>query len=375
MELRRGREEGHYTALLAGGRLVNYYQPIVDLVSGALIGIETLARLQDTHQIVMPGVFLPKLSLKALDALLFSSLDHGLAMLNRLNSHPGLCITFNVSPNVLLRPGFVADFLARLANAGIAPHRITLEILENDEFLHLSAARRQLEALHGAGIKIALDDLGTGYSSLTRLRDFPVDTIKLDQTFVRNVRRNPDSLHFVLSILSLARGLRKLLVVEGVETDDIRDALVMLGATAAQGHAIAWPMPEASLQTWLADYVPAPADRTPRTLLGAFGAHLRLVEACHMAAGQPLDVTWSPGAEGAHGCAVGRFLDAQALHDTAYGEAHMRFHLATQRYGFADPAWIEASTELLDAFKAAILTKEDRPAETLHASSAEACAS
>ena len=259
------RELAEQAALLARGRIVNHYQPIVDLRSGKVLGVEALARLICGTEIIPPGRFLPGMSHEALEDLLFASLPEGLKTLAACSAtHPALTMSFNVSPCVMVRDGFSDRLLRILELAGIDPGRITLEILESDEFLTLVVARRQLEVLNAAGIRIALDDVGVGYSSLDRLRELSVDTIKLDQAFVRELQHQPESLHFVSAMLSLSRGLRNLLIVEGVETTEILQALGVMGVQAAQGYAIARPMSEAALVAWLGSRVAAPASRAPR---------------------------------------------------------------------------------------------------------------
>ncbi len=178
-------------------------------------------------------------------------------------------------------------------------------MLEDDEFLHLDIAQKQLVRLHEAGLRIALDDVGSGYSSLARMRDLPVDVIKLDQGFVRNLQRQPEHLQFVAAMQSLARGVRADLVVEGVETDIILDALRVMGIGGAQGYAVARPMPEAALIAWLTEYRPCPAGRRPNSLLAAYAAHLGIVEACWALMNQPLRARWSDDVRDPHVCAIG----------------------------------------------------------------------
>ncbi len=354
-------QDTRFEALLREGQLVNHYQPILDLRSGRVVGVETLARLRDGSNVVLPGAFLPGLEQASLDALLFASLEQGLSTLARCGrSRPDLFISFNVSPNVMIRDGFIGDFLRVLARAKVDPTRIMLEVLETDEFLHLSVARDRLEALDSVGVRIALDDVGSGYSSLARLRDLPVETIKLDQSFVRGLEAHPENMHFVSAMLSLARGLGKHLIVEGVETPDIMDGLRVLGAEAAQGHQIARPMPQDALLAWLQAHEPGPGDRAPRTLLGAFAAHIGLLEACHVLRDQPMALAWSKELRDPHACSVGRFLDDNGLHETAYGNAHKRFHAAIDQFP-ADPAlWEETSDALLQSLKRAITLRSDR---------------
>ena len=348
-------ELAEHAALLARGRIVNHYQPIVDLRSGRVLGVEALARLICGTEIIPPGRFLPGMNHEALEDLLFASLPEGLNTLSACReTHPALTMSFNVSPCVMVRDGFSDRLLRILDLAGIDPGRITLEILESDEFLTLAAARRQLEVLNAAGVRIALDDVGVGYSSLDRLRELSVDTIKLDQAFVRELQRQPESLHFVSAMLSLSRGLRNLLIVEGVETTEILEALGVMGVQAAQGYAIARPMSEAALVEWLGSRVAAPASRVPNSLLGAFASHLTIVEGCRALLNQPLKVSWSGEMRDPHECVIGQFFDAHGLYDSPLGQAHKRFHALIDRHGEDPEAWERAAADLLCRLQEAI---------------------
>ena len=335
--------------------VINHYQPITNLQTGRVLGVEVLGRLSDGANLVSPAVFLPSLDADALEELLFVSLPKGLAALAACHdTHPDLFMAFNVSPRIMLRSGFVDRLLRVLSCQRISPGRITLEILEDDEFLSLPAARTRLDELHAAGIRMALDDVGTGYSSLNRLRELAVDKIKLDQAFVRELQGKPESLHFVAAMLSLARGLHTMLVVEGVETEQIMNALKVMGIEGAQGYAIARPMPQAALVEWLTHRAPTRAAREPSSLLGAYAAHLSIVEACRALMNQPLKFVWSDEVRNPHACAIGCYFDAHGLHETPYGMAHKRFHQLIDRYDEDPEAWEAATAELWRSLQEAI---------------------
>ena len=219
-------DAAHHACLLARRQVVNHYQPIVDLQTGAMLGVEVLGRLTEGQTIIPPAVFLPSFGTDQLLDLLFVSLGRGLEALAACSAtYPSMFMSFNVSPSVMVRRDFIATLVDVLAAEHIDPTRITLEILEDDEFLSVPAARSAVTELQAAGLHIALDDVGAGYSSLSRLRELAVDKIKLDQTFTRELDRKPEGLHFVSAMQSLARGLHSMLVVEGVETREIKDAL------------------------------------------------------------------------------------------------------------------------------------------------------
>ena len=244
--------------------------------------------------------------------------------------------------------------LQGLARSRIDARRVILEVLEDDEFFNFDIARTQLARLQECGLRIALDDVGSGYSSLARMRDLPIQIIKLDQGFVRSLQRQPEHLQFVAAMQSLARGLRASLVVEGVETAAILDALGVMGIGAAQGYAIARPMTEHALIAWLASHQPRQAGRQPNSLLAAYGAHLGIVEAWRALMNQPLRACWSEDVRDPHVCAIGQFFDARQLHDTEFGIAHKRFHALIDRYHDDPASWEAAADDLWRSLQTAI---------------------
>ena len=143
----------------------------------------------------------------------------------------------------LLDPAMPAHLNQIIQQIGIAPGRITLEILEGGEILSHRGAKQALERLKALGVQIALDDLGSAYASLLRVRELPVDVIKLDHIFCVGLQRRPKDLQFLMSVLDLARGLQVECVIEGVENKDVFAAVRTLGARRVQGFAIARPAP------------------------------------------------------------------------------------------------------------------------------------
>jgi hypothetical protein len=131
-----------------------------------------------------------------------------------------------------------------------------------------------LDAVRERGVRIALDDLGAGYSSILKLRDLPIYVVKLDRAFTAGLRQRPDDLAFIAAFQSLTRSLGMMLVVEGVETPDILDALRMMGTGMAQGYGIARPMAGEALSAWLRNYQPQLPENEPATLLGAYAVHM-----------------------------------------------------------------------------------------------------
>lgn len=353
-------EAGFHRSLLNRGKLVNHYQPIVGLCSGEVSGVEVLGRLQYGDQTILPGAFLKDFGVPELDTLLFQSLRLGLETLQSCrHSHPGLTMAFNVSPALLSMRGFSRRVILALHTAGIDPGRITLEILEGDEFTFPTAASAEVEALREAGLSIALDDVGSAYSSLIRLRDLPVDVLKLDQAFVQHLLDKPNDLQFVNSMIVLARGLGKRLVVEGVENDDIVNALQVLGIDGAQGFAIARPMPLEHLAAWLAGHQAKPSERKPNCLLGVYAAHLVIVDTCQGIMRQPSRLTWPATIRDPHACTIGVWFDEMGLHSTPCGLAHKRFHEVITDYEQDPKNWDRIAGQFRDSVQAAIRAEQE----------------
>jgi EAL domain-containing protein (putative c-di-GMP-specific phosphodiesterase class I) len=262
-------------ALLANGGLLLHYQPVVDICTGAMIGTEALARLQEHGKLIPPAQFLNHLMLEDRDLLFRKVVQAALQQLQVWDA-TGLHLTMsvNVDAQTLLLDETMAFLRAIFASTGIAPRRLTMEILETHDFLDLEKARARLVALRAMGVRIALDDVGIGYSSILKLRDLPLDVVKLDRAFIRGLRARPDDLVFISGMQMIAGTLGLSLVVEGIETDDILDALRIMEAGYAQGFGIARPMPGDAVIDWAARHRPLPATQEPSTLLGAYAMHL-----------------------------------------------------------------------------------------------------
>lgn len=345
----------YFTTLLNAGGLRNYYQPVIDLQTGAVSGVEVLARLVDHGDIFGPGDFLPGFSAQTLRTLLFEGLAQGLHKLADCSgTHPNLTLGLNVDPLMFLQEDFADTVLATLAAAAVSPGRIVLEILEGGEILNLESACDQMRTLRAQGIKIALDDVGSGHSSLMRIKSLPIDIIKMEQAFVRGLRQTPSDLVFIANMMSLAKGLDVSFIVEGAETPEILDALRVLGVAKAQGYAIAMPMPGDALPSWLAAYTAEPAAGQPTSLLGAYASHMNTVNTCRALIGQPLDVRWLNQAQNPHRCMIGRYFDQNGLHDTEYGLLHKKFHTTLPYFYTNNTAWESAAEAFRRAMETAI---------------------
>ena len=251
-----------------------WYQPILDNRARRVVGVEALARLRgEDGKIWSPAEFLPRLRDKDLFELSRQVFQQALIDLSVLDALGlSLWVSVNIDPHSV-SDACVACLREIIAQGAVDPSRIILEILEGSDFLEQQAALEHLLALKAQGVRLALDDVGSAYASLLRMKDLPIDEIKLDQGFVRTLEECPQDLHFVESIHDLAAGMGVDLVVEGVETDDILDAVTVLGVKFLQGYGIARPMPLAQLQEFLA-HQSSLHRQHPTGLLGLYAAQL-----------------------------------------------------------------------------------------------------
>ena len=259
--------------LLDAGALEVWYQPILDSRTRKVVGVEALARLRDTDGTLWPPAkFLPQLQDADFFDLSKEVLTQALADLSTLDAQGcRLWVSVNIDP-VSVSEDCITCLREMIAQGSVDPSRITLELLEGSNFEKQNAALEHLQEMHAVGVRLALDDVGSAYSSLLRLKDLPIDEIKLDQGFIRTLENRPQDLHFVAAIQDLAAGLGMNLVVEGVETDDILDAVTVMGASLLQGYAIAKPMPLPELRAFL--WRTPSHQQHPNSLLGLYARQL-----------------------------------------------------------------------------------------------------
>jgi diguanylate cyclase (GGDEF)-like protein/PAS domain S-box-containing protein len=231
-----------------------HYQPKVDLRSGALVGVEALIRWQHPERgLLPPGEFLYHLTGTPLETEVGDWVIRTALAQSRTWRDQGLQVqvSVNVGAAQLLAPGFFDTLQAVLATCpGLAPGALELEVLETAAIEDVAHAMQVLQRCHALGVHFALDDFGTGYSSLTYLRKLPVDTLKVDQSFVRNMLSDPADCGIVEGVLRMAHAMGLQVVAEGVETAEHCAALAAMGCELAQGYGIARPMAPESLPAW-----------------------------------------------------------------------------------------------------------------------------
>jgi len=225
---------------LEQNELEMYYQPQVDVVTGRVVGAEGLMRWNHPERgLLTAGEFLP---FAEENGLMIPISDWMLGALCRDLLHWNAAggehvqLSLNISPQYLDRRDFFDKMRGTLSHYGISPSQIEVEITENICIRNPQHAIEQLNKLCQLGVSVAIDDFGTGYSSLSYLHRFPVHTIKIDQSFVKEIQREDGHFPVVLAIISIARGLGLKLVAEGVETKIQARYLEQSGCTTMQGY-------------------------------------------------------------------------------------------------------------------------------------------
>ena len=329
----RGYHEGLHLIrrALTDREFVLYYQPKVNMRSGAVIGAEALIRWQHPEKgLLPPAAFLPVIENHVL------AVDIGEwvidAALTQIELWRSVGLNISVSVNVGARQLQQPDFVERLREAlarhvTIRPGDLEMEVLETsalEDLIRISQIIKECQAL---GVVFALDDFGTGYSSLTYLKRLPVSVLKIDQSFVRDMLDDTDDLTILEGVISLATAFRRTVIAEGVETVEHGEMLLQLGCELAQGYGIARPMPAAEMPGWVIAWQPDPAWRNRASvkredlpLLFAGVEHRAWIAALE----KHLDDNRSNAAPplDRHQCRFGTWLDSDGL---AYHGAHADF--------------------------------------------------
>lgn len=226
------------------------YQPIIDLQTGDVYGFEALMRwIHPERGFISPGVFIPILedNGQILEASKwgFSEACNALQRIQgQTGYHRDLDMSVNFSSEDFSSPEFIQNIYDTLSETDVKPENIHLEITERLLMLQPSTARDALDMCRQAGMNISIDDFGTGYSSLSYLHAFPINTLKIDQSFVRDMHKNESSLELVRSIISLGQNMNMSIIAEGVEQIEEAKLLREMGCHYAQGYLFAKPMSE-----------------------------------------------------------------------------------------------------------------------------------
>ena len=236
-----------------------YYQPKVNCRTGEVLSLEGLIRWNHPEKgLIPPYLFLPLIEQFGLmDKLSEFVIEDGLRYLQYINENrqQKIGISLNIQGNSLLHEGFVDKLIAKFTdNPKISPEQLTLEILESSSLDKVEQIAYQIRQLRAQGFKFAIDDFGTGHASLTYLKNLPVNEVKIDQEFIREIFNEPNSLSIIDAIKSMAEAFNISVIAEGVETEQHIELLLQLGIKAMQGYAIAKPMNCQQMDIWLKEW-------------------------------------------------------------------------------------------------------------------------
>lgn len=247
-------------AAIENKTLMLHYQPIIDLAKGAVTGFEALMRWKHPERgFISPAVFIPIAEKSGLIVEASKwALEEACGALKRIESSvrskKPLSMSVNFSSHDFAESDFVEGIMKTIGKAGVDPKQINLEITERLLIHQPDNAKDTLATCRKEGITVAIDDFGTGYSSLSYLYYFPIDTMKIDQSFVRAMFREDRSLELVKSIIGLGQNMGLTCVAEGVENAEEARLLCDLGCELAQGYHFAKPMAEQdiikAIQSW-----------------------------------------------------------------------------------------------------------------------------
>jgi EAL domain-containing protein (putative c-di-GMP-specific phosphodiesterase class I) len=225
---------------------VLYYQPLIDLASGRIDGAEALLRWpQADGRLVSPADFIPIAEDSGLIVPLGEWVLREACREAKSWQHhqPGLRIAVNISPRQFRQGNLVTIVQDALRESGLAPQLLELELTEGMLMQHADETLQMLDHLHALGVRLAIDDFGTGYSSLSYLKRFPIHTLKVDRSFVKDLETDNDDAAIVSAVISMAHGLDLHVVAEGVETEAQARHLQALACDLVQGYHFGRPVP------------------------------------------------------------------------------------------------------------------------------------
>ena len=258
------RNELHLRGEIDNEALLLHYLPEVDLWSGAIVAVEALVRWQHPERgLLLPDAFIGVVESTNLAAELGRwVMRSACADLSRWRSHgvgQNAMLRVNVSPAQLVSRGFVRSVADIIEEFGIDGSSVCLEITERGAVREIEITRRALEELKEIGVQIAIDDFGTGYAVLSHLKSLPVDALKIDASFVRDLGTSPGDLAIVRSIIGLGEAFDLQVVAEGVETPAAALTLMRHGCRRAQGYLLSRPLPNDATESLLSEaWMPMP---------------------------------------------------------------------------------------------------------------------
>jgi EAL domain-containing protein (putative c-di-GMP-specific phosphodiesterase class I) len=268
MEVRRRLQlSGDLRRAMLAGELSVQYQPLVDLSTGRVSGAEALARWRHpTLGSIPPGDFIPVAEetglVVPLGGWVLSEACRQARQWQDQRSGDSIYVSVNVSPRQFRQPGTVVEQVREATqSSGIDPSLLVLEITESVLMQNRDAVRDDLVELQKLGVRVAIDDFGTGYSALSYLRDFPIDMVKMDQSFVNDLSAGKGDQALVRSVVELGEALNMQIVAEGVERQDQLDHLSEMRCSIGQGYYFARPLDSIHMTELLDEQLAASEER------------------------------------------------------------------------------------------------------------------
>ncbi|MEA2411086.1 MAG: hypothetical protein QOC77_1647, partial [Thermoleophilaceae bacterium] len=251
--------EGELRRAIDNGELHNVYQPIVSPRSGEIVGFEALVRWHHPERgVISPADFIPVAEQSGLivplgRTVLEQACTEAAGWNHDRGDRPPLRVAVNFSPRQLSHPRALETVVGALDRAGLEPSLLCVEITESALVEDAASTLATLTHLKELGVTLALDDFGTGYSSLTYVRRFPIDTLKIDRSFIDGIVGSSEDEAIVTAVLSMGRALGVHVVAEGVETEEQADRLRVLGCKLAQGYLFSRPVDPDAVRALLAN--------------------------------------------------------------------------------------------------------------------------
>jgi len=249
---------GHeFKDAIDAGEIHLNYQPIIDIQQNKTIGFEALMRWNHpTKGFISPEIFIPLAEQNDVMAdATYWALSESCQMLKRLESNNGnageLFISVNYSSNDIVNKNFNANISETLKENNLNPDQLHIEMTERSLIEESTIAKDRLQTCRENGVSVSIDDFGTGYSSLSYLHYFPINVLKIDRSFIKNMEDDQVSLELVKTIITLGKNMNMKIIAEGIEELSQQETLKGLGCDAGQGYYIAKPMPEKDLIDFL----------------------------------------------------------------------------------------------------------------------------
>jgi diguanylate cyclase (GGDEF)-like protein/PAS domain S-box-containing protein len=274
--------ENELRRAIENGELVSYYQPIVSLRTGEIVGFESLARWNHpTRGLIFPSEFISLAEETGLIvplgiSMLRQSCQQTVQWMRESCASKPLSISVNLSGKQLKKPNLVGEIREILRETEISPSQLRLEITESILMEDVAAAIEMLNQLKSLGVQLSIDDFGTGYSSLSYLHRIPFDTIKIDRSFVTRMMSDKESRSIVKTIMTLALELEKEVIAEGVELEEHREFLAQLSCQYGQGYLFSKPVDVAEAEKLLLQFN-QPKEKKPISYMQDYRRNERFV--------------------------------------------------------------------------------------------------